>query len=204
MKPERLSPKALCLMANMHGMSAPVTSADLAFLAPATSGAREWASSTLRRLADMGLLASGPRRDNAQSFELTDAGRSALFDQAERPILSPEEDDILYWYDGPVLFMAEIFGATRLVMSEDLKGTYIFGTPSAEVFDAILDNRVKINAGMIPEPCLRLTACEDGAHRIGEDPIGSDFMRTYCGKSGYLRLDLEDEDEAEAEAEVAP
>lgn len=196
MKPEKLSQKALLLMANMHGMSRCVTSADLAFLAPKPDGAREWALSALKRLQLIGFMENGPRIDNAQSFTLTEAGREALLAQISAADIVPET--VLYEYDGPKLFSAVILGARRLIMAQDTHSdTLMVSTPDAETIEAVIESRKKVVDGMTCEPCFYIEHVDGTSYVLGEKIGSSEEFRDYCGKSAYLDPHIE---ELQAEA----
>ena len=198
MKPEKLSNKALLLMANMHGMSRCVSSADLAFLAPQTNGAREWALSALKRLQLIGFMENGPRINNAQSFMMTDAGRAAL--HAQLPTADVEPADTLYEYDGPQLFVAEILGATRLVMTMDSHGgTYLVSTPTPALLNDVVESRVKVVEGMVSEPCFFIDNLDGTTYTLSEKTGSAEIFREFCGASTYLdpkAFELEVEAEA--------
>jgi len=186
MKQDKLSGKARTIMANMRGISGPVRAQDLAFLAPKVSGSREWAMSTLRRLVEMGLLANGPRQDNAMTFALTEAGNAAVLAQTQDIDIEP--DDVLYFYDSPLLFTADILGATRLVMADDLRGgTYLVSTPDASRLDAVIQSRSKVVEGMVCEPCLRIERKDGEAlWSLSATRESASSLRAYCGESAYL------------------
>jgi len=190
-KPDRLSSKALILMANMYGMNRSVTSADLAFLAPQVAGSREWALSALKRLQTIGFMENGPRIDNAQSFVLTDAGRGALHEQLPDEELRPLET--LYEFDGPQLFVADVLGARRLVMSKDTHGaTYLVSTPGPDLLDAVIESRAEVVEGMSCEPCFYLENIEADIYTLSETTGSAEAFREYCGSSAYLEQDVED------------
>ena len=179
MKPEKLSRKALLLMANMHGMNRPVTSADLAFLAPQPSGAREWALSALKRLQMIGFMENGPRIDNAQSFALTSAGREALHAQLPAEDVIPET--VLSEHDGPTLFSVEILGARRLILVQDSHSdTLMVSTPTAEILDDVI------------EPCFYLEHVDGPTYALSEKIGSAENFRTFCEETAHIDPQPED------------
>jgi len=195
MKPEKLSPKALMIMANLHGMSSSVTSRQLSFLAPSPTGAAEWSFSTLRRLHEMGFVTHGDRIENAVSFVLSDEGRNALVAQTKAidVLEGVNPEDALYTYDGPMLFVAELFGATRLVMADDANGeTYLISSPSADVLDQVITSQIRVVEGMVCEPCMRITRDpNDEKWSLSSQKESGASMREYCGESTFLDLNID-------------
>lgn len=192
MKADKLTPKALTLLANMRGFSEPVSSRDLAFLAPNPAGSREWALSTLRRLADMQLLQQGPRVEGGMTFSVTDAGHQAVLEQTPEFQITPWTT--LYEYDGPILFNAEVLGATRLVMADDLKGnTYYMSTPDPITLDRVISSQEKVVEAMVCEPCLKVVKAGTGAYTASPDILSSEAMREYCGESALLNPPMSDQ-----------
>ena len=185
MKPEKLSRKALVLMANMHGMDRSVTSADLAFLAPQPSGAREWALSALKRLQMIGFMENGPRIDNAQSFALTAAGREALHAQLPAEEVKPET--VLSEDDGPTLFSAEILGARRLIMVEDgHSDTLMVATPDAKTIEDVIEGNTRVVTGMCCEPCFYLENVDGAIFALSEKLGSSEGFQKICENTAYL------------------
>ena len=191
MKPEKLSRKALLLMANMHGMNRPVTSADLAFLAPQPSGAREWALSALKRLQMIGFMENGPRIDNAQSFALTAAGREALHAQLPAEDVIPET--VLSEHDGPTLFSVEILGARRLILVQDSHSdTLMVSTPTAEILDDVIESRSEVAEGMCCEPCFYLEHVDGPTYALSEKIGSAENFRTFCEETAHIDPQPED------------
>ena len=191
MKPEKLSRKALLLMANMHGMNRPVTSADLDFLAPQPNGAREWALSALKRLQMIGFMENGPRIDNAQSFALTEAGREALHAQLPAEEVVPE--NVLSEQDGPTILSAEILGTRRLIMVQDSHSdTLMVSTPSAETIDGVIESRIEVGEAMCSEPCFYLEHVDGTAYALSEKIGSAEIFRTFCEEAAHIDPQPED------------
>jgi hypothetical protein len=184
LKPENLSPKALLVLVNMHGMEGPVRSSDFEFLSPKASGAKEWAFDALKSLKSLNLLNYGPTVGNSKSFTVNDLGKKAMLEQ-NGPV-SIDVDETLYYYDGPLLFTAVIHGAARLVMADDLEEKkYLVSTPNASTLDDVINSRVKIVEGMACEPCFWIEKSGDG-WAMTETGMSAVKASEYCGESGYL------------------
>lgn len=185
MKADKLTPKALLLLANMRGISRPVSSRDLGFLAPSVTGSREWALSTLRRMAEMQLLEQGPRVEGGMTFSLTEDGHAALLKQIPDFQVAPRT--VLYQYDGPILFVSDVLGATRLIMADDMEGRcYYASTPDQTTIDRVLSNEVKVVEAMVCEPCLKVERSIKDGYKLSSEIQNSKTMREYCGESALL------------------
>lgn len=200
MKPEKLSPKALNILTNMVTLDAPVTSGNFAFLATVDSGKAEWALSTLWRLDELGMVARSDRIGNAQSFLLTDLGRAAV--KAQVPDTAVDIDETLYYFDGPLIFTGQLYGARRIFMAADANcSAYYVATPDANLLDQVISSKIKVVEGFMAEPCfcVDVTQGNPPLYALSDQKGSPDIFREILGSTAFLDPNKEAQSNADAE-----
>ncbi|MBT28119.1 MAG: hypothetical protein CMO01_00555, partial [Thalassobius sp.] len=167
LNPDKLSPKALTVLASLHGIPVPATSGQIKHLAPQQTSTRDWALPTLRRLKDMGLVHSGPRTGSEMSFTISPAGRQLLARQSPEVDLEPRDEGARPVGGGHGGLAIRFLGAKRIIVPVDPAcGTWVAGTPGHDVMQAVLQGEVAVTEAAACEPCLLFRRGDDGVARL--------------------------------------